>query len=129
MTHLVPLLVVVFYLAALFAVTWWARRLNARGGGGSVGYLLAGRGLPTVVVASMLAGLAVGGASTIGVAERAYSAGLTAGALDFLHQIIERFRRTGQQRHLRPSRGQQLGRRAADALAGAAHQCVFAFQA
>ncbi len=79
MTHLVPLLVVVFYLAALFVVTWWARRLNARGGGGSVGYLLAGRGLPTVVVASLLAGLAVGGASTIGVAERAYGVGLSAG--------------------------------------------------
>jgi len=78
-THLVPLLVVVFYLVALFAVTWWARRLNARGGGGAVGYLLAGRGLPTIVVASLLAGLAVGGASTIGVAERAYSAGISAG--------------------------------------------------
>ena len=70
---------VVFYLVALFAVTWWARRLNARGGGGAVGYLLAGRGLPTIVVASLLAGLAVGGASTIGVAERAYGVGLSAG--------------------------------------------------
>jgi SSS family solute:Na+ symporter len=79
LTHLVPLLVVVFYLAALFAVTWWARRLNDRGGGGAVGYLLAGRGLPTVVVASLLAGLAVGGASTIGVAERAYGSGISAG--------------------------------------------------
>ncbi len=79
MTHLVPLLVVVSYLIALFAVTWWARRLNAKGGGGAVGYLLAGRGLPTVVVAAMLAGLAVGGASTIGVAERAYSVGISAG--------------------------------------------------
>ncbi len=79
MAHLVPLLVVVFYLVALFAVTWWARRLNTRGGGGAVGYLLAGRGLPTIVVASLLAGLAVGGASTIGVAERAYGSGLSAG--------------------------------------------------
>jgi len=77
--HKIPLLVVVLYLVALFAVTWWARRLNARGGGGAVGYLLAGRGLPTIVVASLLAGLAVGGASTIGVAERAYGSGLSAG--------------------------------------------------
>jgi SSS family solute:Na+ symporter len=76
--HLVPLLVVVGYLIALFVVTWFARRLNQRGGG-AVGYLLAGRGLPTVVVASLLAGLAVGGASTIGVAERAYTVGLSAG--------------------------------------------------
>lgn len=79
MVNLIPLLVVVFYLAALSGVTWWARRLNAGGGGGAVGYLLAGRGLPTVVVACLLAGLAVGGASTIGVAERAYSVGLSAG--------------------------------------------------
>ncbi|MCP4572757.1 MAG: sodium:solute symporter family protein [bacterium] len=79
MTNLVPLLIVVFYLVALFAATWWARRLTARGGGGMVNYLLAGRGLPTVVVASLLAGLAVGGASTIGVAERAYAVGISAG--------------------------------------------------
>jgi len=79
MAHLGPMLVVAGYLVALFVVTWWARRLNDRGGGGAVGYLLAGRGLPTVVVASLLAGLAVGGASTIGVAERAYTVGLSAG--------------------------------------------------
>ncbi len=79
MDHLVPLAVVVGYLAALFAATWWARRLTARGGGGMAGYLLAGRGLPTVVVAALLAGLAVGGASTIGVAERAYTVGISAG--------------------------------------------------
>ena len=46
---------------------------------GIVGYLLAGRGLPSYVSAALLAGLAVGGASTIGVAERAYSVGLSAG--------------------------------------------------
>ena len=79
MTHRIPLIVIVVYLLALFGVTWWARRLTARGGGGMVGYLLAGRGLPTVVVASLLAGLAVGGASTIGVAERAYTVGISAG--------------------------------------------------
>ncbi len=79
MAHQVPLIVIIVYLIALFGATWWARRLTARGGGGMVGYLLAGRGLPTVVVASLLAGLAVGGASTIGVAERAYTTGISAG--------------------------------------------------
>ncbi len=79
MANLVPLVVVVLYIVALFAATAWARRLSARGQGGMVGYLLAGRGLPTVVVAAMLAGLAVGGASTIGVAEQAYTAGISAG--------------------------------------------------
>lgn len=79
MANLVPVAVVVVYIVALFAATAWARRLNTRGEGGMVGYLLAGRGLPTVVVAAMLAGLAVGGASTIGVAEQAYTAGISAG--------------------------------------------------
>jgi len=79
MTHWIPLAVVVVYVIALFGVTWWARRLTARGGPGLVGYLLAGRELPFWVAAALLAGLAVGGASTIGVAERAYSVGFSAG--------------------------------------------------
>lgn len=44
-----------------------------------VSYFLAGRGLPMGVTAVMLAGLAVGGASTVGVAQRAYSFGISAG--------------------------------------------------
>ena len=47
--------------------------------GGMIAYLLAGRSLPSWVVAPLLAGLAVGGASTIGVAERAYETGISAG--------------------------------------------------
>lgn len=44
-----------------------------------INYLLAGRNLPFWVVAPLLTGLAIGGASTIGVAERAYSVGISAG--------------------------------------------------
>jgi len=77
-THTVPLTVVALYILALFGVTWWSRRLTARKGG-LVGYLLAGRQLPAGVAAALLAGLAVGGASTIGVAERAYTSGFSAG--------------------------------------------------
>jgi len=44
-----------------------------------IAYLLASRNLPFWVVAPLLAGLAVGGASTIGVAEQAYKAGISAG--------------------------------------------------
>jgi SSS family solute:Na+ symporter len=74
-----PIAVITVYMAALFAATWWARRLTARGGGGLVGYLLAGRGLPSWVAAALLAGLAVGGVSTIGVAQWAYGKGFSAG--------------------------------------------------
>ena len=79
MAHLGALLVVACYLVALFVATWWSQKLSNRGAGGAAGYLLAGRGLPTPVVAALLAGLAVGGASTIGVAEQAYRQGLGAG--------------------------------------------------
>ncbi len=44
-----------------------------------IAYLLAGRQLPAGVAATMLAGLAVGGASTVGTAEQAYQSGLSAG--------------------------------------------------
>ena len=79
MAHWVPISVVTVYIVALFAVTGWARRLTARGGGGIIGYLLAGRGLPDWVAAALLAGLAVGGVSTIGTAEWAYTRGISAG--------------------------------------------------
>jgi SSS family solute:Na+ symporter len=77
--HWIPLSVVIVYIVGLFLATIWARRLTARSTGGLVGYLLAGRNLPPGVAAALLAGLAVGGASTIGVAERAYTVGISAG--------------------------------------------------
>lgn len=77
--HWIPLTVVVVYIVGLFLATVWARRLTARSSSGLVGYLLAGRNLPPGVAAALLAGLAVGGASTIGVAERAYTVGISAG--------------------------------------------------
>ncbi len=77
--HWIPAAVVALYIVGLFAVTWWSKRLTERSSPGLVGYLLAGRGLPAGVSAALLAGLAVGGASTIGVAERAYTVGFSAG--------------------------------------------------
>ena len=72
----IPLIIVLAYIVLLFVITWLTRRLSR---GGMIAYLLAGRGLPFWVVAPLLTGLAVGGASTIGVAERAYSSGIAAG--------------------------------------------------
>jgi SSS family solute:Na+ symporter len=72
----IPLGIVFLYVILLFVITWATRRLSR---GGMIGYLLAGRGLPYWVVAPLLTGLAIGGASTIGVAERAYKSGLGAG--------------------------------------------------
>jgi SSS family solute:Na+ symporter len=72
----IPLTIVCLYVILLYVVTWLTRRLSR---GGMIAYLLAGRSLPFWVIAPLLTGLAVGGASTIGVAERAYSAGISAG--------------------------------------------------
>lgn len=72
----IPVSIIAVYIVLLYAVTVLTRRLSR---GGMVAYLLAGRGLPSWVVAPLLAGLAVGGASTVGVAERAYSSGISAG--------------------------------------------------
>jgi SSS family solute:Na+ symporter len=44
-----------------------------------VGFFLAGRGIPWIIVIALLFGTAIGGTSTVGVAEQAYSNGLSAG--------------------------------------------------
>ncbi len=72
----IPLSIVLFYIVLLYVITWVTRRLSR---GGMIAYLLAGRNLPYWVVAPLLAGLAVGGASTVGVAQNAYTNGLSAG--------------------------------------------------
>lgn len=74
--HWTPLIIVFTYILLLFGVTWATRRLSR---GGMIAYLLAGRNLPFWVVAPLLTGLAVGGASTVGVAEQAYASGISAG--------------------------------------------------
>lgn len=73
----IPLIIVILYVLMLFAVSWYATKLSKKGG--TEGFLLAGRGMPSIVVAVMVAGLAIGGASTVGVAESAYTKGISAG--------------------------------------------------
>lgn len=72
----IQLIIVVLYIALLFAISLYAKRKAA---GGSQNFLFAGRQLNTSLVAVNIAGLAVGAASTIGVAESAFTAGLAAG--------------------------------------------------
>ncbi|MFH2001301.1 MAG: sodium:solute symporter family protein [Planctomycetota bacterium] len=70
-------MIIGLYIILLYAISFFTARLSSKGG--MVGYFLAGRGLPMGVTAVMLAGLAVGGASTVGVAQRAYTFGISAG--------------------------------------------------
>jgi len=71
----IPLVILAGYIVLLYAVSWAAAKRSR----GILGFLLAGRGFPAGIVAVMVAGLAIGGASTIGVAENAYTSGISAG--------------------------------------------------
>ena len=72
----IQLVIVVVYIVLLFAISFYAKR---KASGGSTNFLFAGRQLNTSLVAVNIAGLAVGAASTIGVAESAFQSGLAAG--------------------------------------------------
>ncbi len=71
-----PLLILIGYIIVLFAISGYARKLATNG---SEGFILAGRQLTTPLIAVTITGLAIGGASTIGVAEQAFNVGLAAG--------------------------------------------------
>jgi len=75
----VQLLILVIYVVALAGVSLFANHLRKKMKKGVTGYLLAGRQLPAIMVATMLAGLAIGGVSTVGVAQNAYTSGISAG--------------------------------------------------
>ncbi|NMA02846.1 MAG: sodium:solute symporter family protein [Clostridia bacterium] len=72
----IPLIIVVLYMIALFAISFYASKLASKG---SEHYILAGRNLTTPIVAVTIVGLAIGAASTIGVSEQAFDVGLSAG--------------------------------------------------
>lgn len=75
----IPFIIVILYVVMLFGVSWYSTKLTKKGGGGTEGFLLAGRGMPAIVIAVMISGLAVGGASTVGVAQSAYTKGISTG--------------------------------------------------
>ncbi|QGU94732.1 sodium:solute symporter family protein [Clostridium bovifaecis] len=72
----ISLIIVILYIAALFIISAAAKKLTEKG---AENYILAGRNLNIPLVAVTITGVAVGGASTIGVSEQAYSVGLAAG--------------------------------------------------
>ncbi|WP_062326828.1 sodium:solute symporter family protein [Treponema endosymbiont of Eucomonympha sp.] len=75
------LAILIVYVALLLGLAAWATRLQAKTAAHNkmLSYLLAGRNMPAAFVAVMLIGLAIGGASTVGVAQTAYTKGLSAG--------------------------------------------------
>ena len=76
----VQLGILIAYAVGLLAIAWGSTRLQQSGNSSkTLNYLLAGRNMPMLLIVVMLTGLAVGGASTVGVAERAYKVGFSAG--------------------------------------------------
>lgn len=74
------LAIVIIYLLLLLFTSWYSTRLQQKGS--SKGFLFADQKLNSWLVAVTVAGLAVGGASTVGVAQNAFSAGISAGWYD-----------------------------------------------
>ena len=72
----IQVVLVCLYIVFLFAISYYAQHLAK---GTVANYVLAGRKLTTPLIMVTIVGLAVGGASTIGVAEQAYKVGLSAG--------------------------------------------------
>ncbi len=74
------LAIIIIYLAALLFTSWYSTRLQKKGS--SKGFLFADQKLSSLLVAVTVCGLAVGGASTTGVAQNAFTGGLSAGWYD-----------------------------------------------
>ena len=72
----IPFLILCLYIGGLFVISYYASKLSK---GTTSAFLLAGRKMTTPLIAVSVAGLAVGAASTVGVAESAYNTGLAAG--------------------------------------------------
>ena len=75
----IPLIIVVLYIILLFGISFYVSGKQKKDGAAFL--LYKGRN-NMFVVASSIAGLAIGGASTIGIAENAFSVGLSAGWYD-----------------------------------------------
>lgn len=74
------LCILIGYVVILLYLSWWSTRLIKKGQTGQVlGYFLGGRSMPVFIVVVLLVGQAIGGVSTVGVAERAYTQGISAG--------------------------------------------------
>ena len=72
----IQLAIVILYILLLFAISFYVKR---RASQNPTEYLFAGRQFSTGLVAVSITGMAVGAASTVGVAESATKIGLAAG--------------------------------------------------
>ena len=74
----IPLLIVILYVLLLFGISIYVSYSQKKD---SENFLLYKGKNNAFVVAASIAGLAIGGASTIGIAENAFTVGLSAGCM------------------------------------------------
>lgn len=74
------LAIIIVYLVALMFTSWYSTRLQQKGS--AKGFLFADQKLGTLLVGVSVAGLAIGGTSTTGVAQNAFTAGISAAWYD-----------------------------------------------
>ncbi|WP_050740566.1 sodium:solute symporter family protein [Acetobacterium bakii] len=73
----IPLIIVILYMILIVGIAYYSTKITKTSS--SKDYLLAGQRLPWYLIAVMVTGNAVGGSSTIGVAQNAYTSGISAG--------------------------------------------------
>ncbi len=69
--------IIIFYMLLMLAVSFISTRMMKKQD--TENFLLAGKNLNWVLIGVVIAGLGIGGVSTVGVAENAYTYGLSAG--------------------------------------------------
>jgi len=73
----IPLIIVILYMFLIVGIAFYSTKITKTSS--SKDYLLAGQRLPWYLIAVMVTGNAVGGSSTVGVAQNAYTSGISAG--------------------------------------------------
>lgn len=82
---MIPLIIITVYLLLLLVISYLSTKRIQKQSADS--FLLAGKNLTWPLVGVLIAGLGLGGASTVGVAESAYTYGLAAGWYDLAWAI------------------------------------------
>lgn len=77
---MIATIIIMLYVVVLLAISYFSTKKIQSGSEGD--FVLAGRNLTWPLIGVTIAGLGVGGASTIGVAESAYTLGMSAGWYD-----------------------------------------------
>lgn len=77
---MIATIIIMLYVVVLLAISYFSTKKMSSGDQGD--FILAGRNLTWPLIGVTIAGLGVGGASTIGVAESAYTLGMSAGWYD-----------------------------------------------